>query len=122
VKPVDVTSTLETLIIWAENHAFNVFIGTERFIIGVSTAKKTPQPDALMVIGKVEELPRKFPEVNLRLQSAAEAKKFTNKHLKYLSGYTKNRRHSNDAKRHILRLMVDIIPERVIEMFEDYTI
>lgn len=88
---------------WSVDESFaglNVVV-CEDFRITGQTAKKSPQADALKIIGALDYLCFKH-EVQFVLQTPADAKRFaTDSRLKKAGMWTPGRKHANDAARHL---------------------
>lgn len=84
-----------------------VEVVAEKFTINTMTARKSPQPDALYILGAVEYLCDKL-GIPFSLQTPAQAKSFaTDEKLRALGWYsTTGEGHSNDARRHLLVYLV----------------
>ena len=93
----------------------------EDFIITGQTAKKTPQPDALRIIGYLE-LWAQVRKVPFTLQTPSQAKGFsTDAKLKALGWYKPGKGHANDAARHLLlaNRTRPWVQSKLIEAFSD---
>jgi hypothetical protein len=84
--------------------AFSVVI--EKFTVNLQTAKKSPQPDAMLITGHIEAICVRD-GLSLGTQLPSQAMSFgTNEKLKLLGWYKPGPDHPNDAARHLLLWMV----------------
>jgi hypothetical protein len=86
----------------------DVTIVMEKFTITTETAKKSPQPTAMYIIGAVRFLYNKYQDKVVPLQTPADAKSFsTNEKLKAVGlWHVGGEGHAKDALRHALLWMV----------------
>lgn len=112
---------LRQIINGAINANLQSYVGIERFVIGANTAKKTAQHAALDVIGAVDQLCREC-LIPIRQQGSAEAKRYSNEHLRWMEWFDRGQPHANDAKRHLLFMLVRFQPDEVDRLFTGYTI
>lgn len=83
-----------------------LIIVMEKFTITPATAKKSPQPDPLYIIGAIERQAHKlgFP---VELQTPARAKSFApDTKLKAVGWHRPGNDHANDAARHVLTYVI----------------
>jgi hypothetical protein len=79
----------------------------ESFIIGPQTVKNTQAPWSLELIGVCRMVSRLYCGRELKLQSPAEAKRFSSDlRLQHLEWYKPGKGHANDAARHLLLALV----------------
>lgn len=87
-------------------HGCPMVVVVERFIINAATARKSAQPDALLVCGALEYMSHRNGWTFI-LQKPADAKTFsTDDKLKSLGWYRPGMGHANDAARHLLLALV----------------
>lgn len=100
------------LTVWYKQPGSRPFqIVMERFTITVATAKKSPQPDPLYIIGHVEAIAHRD-GIPFEFQLPSQAMSFaTNDKLKSVGWYKPGAGHDNDAARHLLLWMVRYPPK-----------
>lgn len=99
--------TCRHLIEMANKWREEMVLVAESFIIGPQTVKNTQAPWSLELIGVCRMVSRLYCGRELKLQSPAEAKRFSSDlRLKHLGWYTPGKGHANDAARHLLLTLV----------------
>lgn len=91
-------------LVRVQAHGVDVVV-CEDFRITMQTAKKSPQADALKIIGAVDWICWDV-GIPFVLQTPGDAKRFaTDDRLKKAGFWTPGRRHANDAARHLFLFM-----------------
>lgn len=116
ISAVDITDLNDPQLLWTDEwtieefhgkiedlmSAGNVSIVIEAYIITVETAKKSPQPWSLNLIGVVHFLAQKY-GVEVTMQSPAQKQFATNDRLRQVGFWEKGTEgHSQDSLRHIM--------------------
>ncbi len=95
----------------------------ERFIHGMKAGRHTRHiPADISVNIQAYAINRFGTDMMYITPSAAEAKRFTNRHLRHLGWFASRQEHANDAARHVLFMLVQRHPDVVDKLFTDYTI
>lgn len=96
-----------TMVAWG----LPIIVVMERFTITPATAKKSPQPDPIYIIGAIE---RQADDLGFPFyfQTPSDAMSFaTDDKLKLVGFWNRGKGHANDAARHMLKFLIHKRPD-----------